>query len=107
MESQNSGKMAERATGVLSGVIRSWRDEVQVNWRPSSSNGSSLELTLGLDLPNVSQTAVGLLSRKDFEPGEEELLRMDLREVWLDVLDLVIAKISAEVEESLANPVEV
>src|SRR5208282_3044036 len=94
-------QMAERATDVLSGVIRSWRDEVQVNWRPSPGHDSALELTLALDLPNVSRTAVGIISRKDFESDEEASLRMDLREVWLDVLDLVIAKISSEVEESL------
>jgi hypothetical protein len=101
-------QLAERATEVLAGLIRSWRDEVQVTWQPVPTNsGANLELTLNLDLPNASHSASGLLRRRDFELGEEELLRMNLREVWLDVLDLLIAKVSADLEESSANPVEV
>jgi hypothetical protein len=101
-------QLAERATAVLAGLIRSWRDEVQVTWQTAPpGSGAILELTLVLDLPNASHSASGLLRRRDFEPGEEELLRMNLREVWLDVLDLLIAKMSADLEESSANPVEV
>jgi hypothetical protein len=78
-----------------------------VTWRPVAGNGrDALELTLALALPNASGSATGRIRLRGFEPGEEGLLRMDLREVWLDLLDVLIAQMGTRREESLADLVE-
>ncbi|MBP3954037.1 hypothetical protein J8F10_01825 [Gemmata sp. G18] len=98
---------ARLAQTVLGGLIRSWRDEVEVTWRPAPpESGGGLELRLALTVPNVFASATGQIRTRDFESGEEGLLRMDLREVWLDLLDLLIAQIGTRVEDALADPVE-
>jgi hypothetical protein len=97
--------LAERATAVLGGVIRDWRDEVDVvAWRPAARD--TLELRLALALPNAAGNATGGIRPHGFQPGDESLLRMDLREVWLDLLDMLIGQMAARREESFADPVE-
>jgi hypothetical protein len=97
---------AERATAALGGVIRSWREAVDVSWRPpASDSGAALELTLALSLPEAAASAAGGIRGRAFEPGEESLLRIDLREVWLNVLDSLIAQVGERVEDSFADPV--
>ena len=77
---------ARHATDVLSGVIRNWRDEVAVAWRPASGSGHVLELSLSLALWNADGAASGGVRARGFDPGEDHLLRIDLREVWLNLL---------------------
>jgi hypothetical protein len=80
-------KLAKQSTDVLAGIIRAWRDEVEVTWRPApASSGAPLELTLHLDLWNASDSATGFISKHSFEPKEEGSLRSDLRMVWSDLL---------------------
>jgi hypothetical protein len=99
--------LAERATAVLGGLIRSWRDEVEVTWRPATSNSrDALELTLALTLPNATGSTTGRIRQRAFDPDEESLLRMDLREVWLDLLDVLLAQMATRREKSLADLVE-
>lgn len=98
---------AEQATAVLGSVMRSWRDEVLVTWRPApTSPAGLLELTLALDLPNARGSATGRIRAREFEPGEERYLRMSLTEVWLDLLDLLLAQMAAKREESVTEVVE-
>lgn len=100
--------MARQATVVLGGVIRDWRDDVAVVWRPTEvGTTEELELGLKLVLPDTSAAAAGRIRARAFKPGEETLLRMDVREVWLDLLDRLIAQVAARVEESFTTPVEV
>jgi hypothetical protein len=98
---------ADYATAILGQLIRTWRDDVEVAWRSTTHDSKSvLELTLSLTLPNASGSASGRISGLAFQPGNEGLLRMDLREVWLDLLDLLIAQMDANLEESFSESVE-
>jgi hypothetical protein len=98
---------ARHATDVLGGVIRDWRDQLVVTWRPHSGAGAELELALALDLPEAHMTAAGRISARGFEPGEDAVLRMDVRDVWLDILDRLIAQVATRLDASFATPVEV
>lgn len=100
--------LAEQATTVLANLIRTWRDEVIVTWRSAPTGSDAvLELTLNLEMSNTVHSASGLLRRKDFANGKEERLRMSLRDVWLDLLDIMIDQLSANVEASFAESLEV
>jgi hypothetical protein len=52
-------------------------------------------LELALDVTGAPVSATGPVRRAGFEPGEESLLRIDAREVWLDVLDRLTAELAA------------
>jgi hypothetical protein len=98
---------AKQANEVLGTVIRSWRDDLLVTWRPAAMQSDALvELTLSLTLPNAAASASGRIRSRDFNPGEEGYLRMNLRDVWLDLLDRLIAQMESKREEWLAEPVE-
>lgn len=98
---------AEQLTPVLADEIRSWRDQVEVTWRPAGPDpASGLELSLSLSLPNGSGGATGHVRARDLAPGEEGWLRSALRGVWMDALDVLIAQMSARREASALDPVE-
>jgi hypothetical protein len=100
--------LADRATAVLVGVIRSRRDEVQVTWRPDpAASGAVLELTLTLNLWNAADSATGRIHRRDFEPGEEGTLRSNLRDVWSDLLARLSNQQMKRLDEMLREQVEV
>jgi len=100
-------QLAERASAALGGVIRTWRDEVHVTWRPARPDSDAvLEVTLELSLPNAAGSVTGRIRGRDFEPGEEGYLRMSLADTWLDLLDVLIAQMEANREEWFADPVE-
>ena len=98
---------AESATDVLGRVIRSsWRGDVEASWRPAQDSRGLLELSLVLTLPDAAASATGFVTQRAFAPGEESLLRIDLRDIWLDLLDSLIAQVAARTDSSLADPVE-
>lgn len=97
---------AERATEMLGGVMRSWRDDVWVSWKPSPFGSGALELALSLTLSNASGTATGRVREWTFESGEEGELRSDLRSVWLKLLSLLGGQQVVRLEEILREPVE-
>ena len=98
---------AEQATAALGGVIRSWRDEVDVTWRPApETNPETLELTLALALWNASGSAAGDIRVQGFEPGAELALRADLREVWLNLLGDLSRKQMKRLAEMPLEPAE-
>lgn len=92
--------LAERGTAVLASVIHDWRDALAVTWRPA---GDALELELALDVTGAPVAATGCVRRAGFAPGEESLLRIDAREVWLDVLDQLTAELAARRERAVAE----
>jgi len=98
---------AQRATELLGGVIRSWRDEVAVDWKAAAPGpAATLELSLSLSLPNASAQATGRVREWTFEPGEDGELRSDLRSVWLDLLSLLGTEQMRRLDEILREPVE-
>jgi len=99
---------AERANLLLAGEIRTWREDVEVVWRPATNDPrATLELTLGLKLPNAAGTGTGNIRKWVFDPGEEGELRSDLRGVWLNLLDVLIDQMAKNREASSADLVEV
>jgi hypothetical protein len=96
--------LAERGTAALGAVIHDWRDALTVTWRPTASD--TLELELALDVTGAPLAATGCVRRAGFAPGEESLLRIDAREVWLDVLDRLTAELAARRERAVAELVE-
>jgi hypothetical protein len=99
---------AERATTVLGDVIRSWRDEVEVIWRPAPLNsGAILEVTLSLTLWNASDSATNFIPSRDFDPGEDAALRSDLRDVWSKLLAQLSDHQMKRLDEILREPAEV
>ena len=98
---------ARQANEVLGSVIRSWRDDLLVTWRPAAMQSDALlEVSLSLSLPNATGSVTGTIRRHDFNPGEQGYLRMSLRDVWLDLLDVLIAQMEAKREGWLAETVE-
>lgn len=98
---------AERATAALTGVIRSWRDEVAVKWKPAEpDSGALLEVTLALTLPNASGAVTGGLRTRDFDSTLPGALRMPLGDIWMDLLDVLLGQMAARREASLAELVE-
>ncbi len=96
---------AQRANDTLGSVIRSWRDEVEVAWRPAASDsGAALELTATLVLPDASAAATGPIPAPALVSGENASLRMAVREVWLDLLDKLVAQVASRLDESFAAP---
>jgi hypothetical protein len=99
--------LAEQATPVLGALIRSWRDEVAVTWRPAPHDSRHLlKLTLSLTLRDSTGSATGGIRNWVFEPGEEGELRSDLREVWLDLLAILSKQQVKRLDEMLREPVE-
>jgi hypothetical protein len=98
---------AERATAALGDVIRTWREEVAVNWKPAAPDSSAaLELGLSLALSNAAGRASGRVRPWTFEPGEEGELRSDLRGVWLNLLALLSTQQMSRLDEILREPAE-
>ncbi|MBA4067007.1 MAG: hypothetical protein C0501_25515 [Isosphaera sp.] len=99
---------AERLTPVLGEVVKAWRDQVEVTWRPAPPEDSrtALELTLSLALWNAAGSATGAVRRKALEPGEEGDLRSDLRWVWMDLLAVLSDRQMERLDEYLREPLE-
>jgi hypothetical protein len=97
---------ARHATDVLGGVMRDWKDEAVVTWRPGTEPGVALELTLTLALWNATGTATGTVRAGAFDPGEETALRMDVRQVWLDVLGDLSRQQMKRLEQIILEPAE-
>ena len=99
---------AERATSVLGGLMRDWRDEVEVSWRPAAPGSDAiLELTLALALWNASGSATGAVRRSAFAAGQEVALRLDVREVLLNLSGELSRQQMKRLEEFVFEPAEV
>ncbi|VTT96807.1 unnamed protein product [Gemmataceae bacterium] len=98
---------AERLTPVLGNEIRTWRDQVSVEWRPGpDAMPGSLELTLTLTLENgVAGEASGTFTSDDL--GEAWLERSRCRWVWDGLLEVLLDKQHQRTEEYLSAPAEV
>ena len=98
---------ARQATNVLGGVIRDWRDEVVVVWHPAApESGLALELNLSLALWNADGSASGGVRARGFDPGEEHVLRIDLREVWLNLLGELSSQQMKRLDDIILEPAE-
>jgi hypothetical protein len=99
---------AERANQTLGEVIHSWRDEVEVVWEAGSRDcDPALRLRLTLSLAATTATATGTVQHRDLALPDRPLLRIAVREVWLDLLDEFIDSMASKVESSFAEqPVE-
>jgi hypothetical protein len=98
---------ARRANDVLGAVVTGWRDEIAVGWRPAPLGSKlALELSLTLALWNAAGSVTGGVRARGFEPGEEHALRIDLREVWLDLLGDLSRQQTKRLAEMSLEPAE-
>jgi hypothetical protein len=97
---------AEELTRVLANAIHRWRGEVEAQWSPAPRfQAGVLELTLSLALPNgVSATFAGIFTKEDFE--EPWLQRSRCRQIWGDLLGVLLDEQHKRVEQSLLEAVE-
>ncbi len=97
---------AEQLTPVLANEIRRWQEDVVVQWKPHPNpTAGVLDLTLSLTLPNgVTGAYTGTFTRKDFE--EDWLQRSRCRQVWGDLLGVLLDEQHKRVEESLLETAE-
>jgi len=99
---------AEHATGVLGGLIGTWRDDTEVRWCPAAPGTDAvLELTLALTVESVSGTATGGVGPRGYAPGHEHALRIDLRDVLLDLFGVLSRRQLERIEAFVFEPTEV
>lgn len=99
---------AEHANQILGDVIHSWRDDVEVFWEAGTRDRDpAFTLRLSLSQPATTASATGVIQHRDVIAQDRHLLRIAVREVWLDLLDEFIDSLAAKVEASFAEqPVE-
>lgn len=97
--------MAERATPILADEIRTFRDEVAVEWECHFEEPSAIELTLTLQLPIGSATTSRYLDQTDFQDDEE--FRSCCRKVWWNLLDQIVDQRRVIWDEIIHQTVEV
>lgn len=97
---------AEWLNTMLAWEARRWRDGVRVLWSPAPTDpAASLNLTLALTLENgVSGSALGTFSPKDL--ADEWWVRSRYRQVWGDLLGVLLDKQHKRVEEAFLETVE-
>jgi hypothetical protein len=97
---------AEQLTPVLADEVRSaWRDRVRVLWSPAPADPGSLNLTLALTIETgASGSALGTFSPKDL--ADAYWLRSRCRDVWGDLLGVLLDEQHKRVEEAFLEPAE-
>ncbi len=98
--------VAQKATRLLSGEVRSWRKDVVVIWQNTSNAKMPLELRLELALENgVAASAHGAFQTDEIL--DDDNLRSRGRRIWVELLDQIIEKLMVRVKASLEIPLEV
>lgn len=97
----------EQLTPVLADRIRRWRDDIVVTWSPEPSDPvNCLNLTLVMSLPNgVTGSVMTTFTPVDL--ADEGRTRRLCRDVWADLLGVMLLKQGAWIREDLLAPSEV
>lgn len=94
---------ARHANGVLGDRIRRWQDEIVVTWRPRA--GSGLSLALDMTFPNGATGAV-TTAFPSVDLSDERLARR-CRDVWDDLLGVMLVKNAAQIRVDASEPLGV
>lgn len=93
------------AAALLPGEIRSFREDVRVNWTAHPGPPTAVELTLTLELLDLTGRGRRRMAVADF--ADEELLRSRIRQAWLDATGEFLEQRRLVWDELLREPVEV
>lgn len=95
---------ARHANDVLADRIRRWQDEIVVTWYPLGPSGG-LKLNLEMTFPNGATGAVATTFSPSDLSGDRLLRRC--RDVWDDLLGVMLLKNGAQIRADVSEPLEV